>query len=1268
MEFLPPDEPILPGEIPRECEPTQSLWPPRKDISSFEENDSSSRAAATYEERDPRGRAHEETRHEAPRDRSPRVVSGSGSDQSAPRAAVLQDREGKCDAAAISQPGSPSSSSLVYSVSPEDSLFKIYVPVCGERLMAFLQQIKCGDGMERLEEPPEDPRYSPPPDTVRSVPRRPPVIASKALREEIPSPLRTNQEKEGSGFCMSQACGELTEARHLHLISENLDHLRKELSRQHIDLHLQKQHADTHREQLEALRRGLASVDTLQSCVTALEANARALQEQLVEQDTRVQHHHRVLAEQQHLLRAQAAELSDYVSECEDFFRKTDEIGRNNAKHQQAMQLVQAAQAEELRKVRRECSNEIQAIKDKAESLLAVPQMVQLVEARTDKLDQTQSGMRAQLENHVQVHEELLRQVETLEARQAEALAAARRDAQESLQDAQNTALQRLHEQERKLAADQEMRYRAQERQIADLFRELTQLREEVHLLRKTVAFKDENPYLARKEKENIRADAGRVFQNFCGDAEFQPKKTQDEFLEQVLPDKPLLAETLAVPVTMLRQTNQHYFGADVTHHVGEREQQAQQHFLDLMNALASILASKDGAPSLPKLPGRPEVAAVMQADLCTHAAMILRCTFDAIRLVAASPGASATRSCLVSRLRCSTEGTELNDGDELAKSLGRIPDCRVPVKGEEARSSSHLCDRLVPAKTPDTLDAQQPLRPHDSSTVTPDLSATRTEITDPPVFATEKDESLVRTAEAIEAPLSKSIDITLEQSHSSTTSHELGTSRTRLVTCTRKMIQRGGSQEPACQGDVESSLFSSSSVCSTRPTTASGGFLEDAARSSGNLFVSEGTVATTPERSGTLPTSSCTSMSRRGDFDTSPPHSPADAGLALRDSETLPNDDHKPAVFHVGSTGVARGTGAATRDVRNLSGSHSRALEQHPHCSAKPKTSLGIGQPAVTTAFPDCPPAPEVAKEDENGVQHSATNGLSCNTWSRGILSESPDSRMPQRTSMRHTGDASLGGSSGQSAMQFSWRLSASGRETNPVRQILLLEKPHDAGGSVLKSTDAEQQRTRAESGARSCRRGPAVRLEEAEGNCRLPGATEEVIGARGVVLLSNAFSAVCAGRKAGGIWGGEGRGERMEWRIDNFIETLRDALESGTDGLWSPFFSFNGVKELQMQFLPDIMMCFGPAGKISQAEKVKRVLEDRACICGLLLWSSSSQAFRCTLSIGNECHEVVVHPPEIGQRRSSCVEPCNAALWENFERKDNSLTVGLKDFHVIG
>ncbi|PFH33483.1 hypothetical protein BESB_077000 [Besnoitia besnoiti] len=187
-------------------------------------------------------------------------------------------------------------------------------------------------------------------------------------------------------------------------------------------------------------------------------------------------------------------------------------------------------------------------------------------------------------------------------------------------------------------------------------------------------------------------------------------------------------------------------------------------------------------------------------------------------------------------------------------------------------------------------------------------------------------------------------------------------------------------------------------------------------------------------------------------------------------------------------------------------------------------------------------------------------------------------------------------------------------------------------------------------------------------EQTVQLTDGREEVGAARDPSSLLP-VPAVVGGNRGSGLWGGEGRGERMEWRIDNFIETLRSALESGTDSLWSPFFSFNGVQELQMQFLPNVLTCLSRGEELSLEEKLDRVLEDRACICGLFLWSSSPRVFECTLCIGKEKRKVVMRPPQRpGQTRSSSAEPCNAALWEHFDAYDNSLTVGVTDFTVIG
>lgn len=537
---------------------------------SPEETEVSLPPAAAGEERGRCGCLDKEAQQQAhSHSGSPLALSFDGSNQAIPNARNDTDgRQGESHVAGMARPGSPASSpsgALVYSTFSE-TFSGSSLQSRAARLSAVLRQIARGSGAGQLEPRGQrDPQDCPAPRIIGSMEAevRPPLDTSRVPREGDPASPRGGIQQNG-WFSLPGSSGvhvKMQEEPQLHVMAELLK-LQRDLSHQQIDLQRQKQRADTHREELEALRRRLLAVDGLQSSVTALEATARGLQAQLAQQDAHVQRHKRVLAEQQRLLRAQALELSEYVSECEGFFNDTKKAALHiSTRHREEMQLVKAVQVEELRKVRQEWSDKREAMNEGVRKLEALSQMVHEVDARTKKLEQTQRDIRVRLEKQGQFHEEVPKQVRALDARQAENLATACRDGARSLRDVQCAADQ--HRAERELADKQETRHCEQEKELEDLVRELTQLRDDLHRMVRTVAIKDE---IADEENSRTRT---MEFYDICPNTKGQLGRMHEQVFDRAKAPLP----GMKVPEARLAPG----LGANIRRQVGERERQAQQ-------------------------------------------------------------------------------------------------------------------------------------------------------------------------------------------------------------------------------------------------------------------------------------------------------------------------------------------------------------------------------------------------------------------------------------------------------------------------------------------------------------------------------------------------------------------------------------------------------------------------------------------------------------------------------------------------------------------
>lgn len=532
---------------------------------------------------------------------------------------------------------------------------------------------------------------------------------------------------------------------------------------------------------------------------------------------------------------------------------------------------------------------------------------------------------------------------------------------------------------------------------------------------------------------------------------------------------------------------------------------------------------------------------------------MILRYTFDAICLVAASAGVFRTHASLDSRSGCSTEQIERTGNGEWLNVPGYRPDYAEPMmQGEEKvrHLVSHLRRRRAHPEGSDTLRAQHPPLSNDSAVIRPGQPSTNqaAKHRDLPGFAfaivAGEPSTLVRREEETEVPppgQASTGEMLSGQSRSGPRGRgRQGASRAGLVACMHREPHEGGHENTRELGVKLLPFGPSSSVCSTRPTTT-----EDASRGSGNLFVSDGAAAATVW-SSSRPSNPDTTIPSLAQLKISMPSSAGDPRPASPGAGPLPNGDGQPALAHseefhtqydrVGSPHMKHGTGR-TSDRKHVSDSHGGALERHASYGPELKASPAIG--ATTSMMPAGDPAPEAPTASPDGIQVPDADALPCSAYPRGTSSQVPNSRVPQKASTHD--EESTGESPGQFTEQFLRALSASERGTCANRQSPPVEPPVQAGEAVLQSTSIEQGNTsRPHSGTRLWPRNLAARTEEAEPDRCLP-ESEEVGGSVGLMPCPSSLPAGFAETKTSGVWGGEGRGERMEWKIDNFLEVSR-------------------------------------------------------------------------------------------------------------------------------
>ncbi|CBZ53167.1 conserved hypothetical protein [Neospora caninum Liverpool] len=1019
--------------------------------------------------------------------------------------------------------------------------------------------------------------------------------------------------ESGSGEKPANNSGEMVSQKaSQELLGREIEQLRGKVLHHQEELNRQKEQHQLYRRQLQTLHDELlASRENLQPAVASLTDRVSSIRTQMQQHETLLGAQRQALLDQQQVLQAEVAEVASFISSCGAAFKDFEEReAALRAEVDRRIRDSQSYQEQEIKKSREEQRREISKLQETQLPLQNLPGLLEELGRRIQ--DNASTQKEAQMSFQVELFQNqreclgLRDRLDNMEE-QSRTNSEANRDTLRLLEE-QKLATQRLLETHEESLRAQEQRLRDEfQRQLAAFSKEKSQevsiqmehVREALDELRRETALWQQKA--SQSEELDLQREEA---EKRCRQREQQLRKELEVVLRQ--------QQELRQEQSEARQTRQQDRAErlekkleDVKRFVSDREKEAQKHYLDLIAALSCAASPSPAGPLRAPLPSSS------QKKVALHAALLLRCTFDAIHAAATA----SSEDFFLSDSQILRNGVSLSaqSSDETVR----------PPPGEE--------DAPHETSSTDSSAGQQ----------TDCLASRVTRVTE-------------RFLEAGEQVASDSSP----RGRAPAGSQARGQSWT-VGQASQAAFSgvRGKSVVLSPRADVEGTLYSeddkttegeqvtptllplsgTSSVCSTRHTTTSATSLDALGACAAGSASGSGGPA-------------CASSQKQ------------EASLTENRDETLKVDSFASLADRLRggpSTDAAQDRCTAyTRAARSLGfGTDEQELDRESMATAPRISDL----PAVDSA----PVEATGWGDQQTGSPRSSVSAPVPASWAR-----QRSATTLQKTASSAAVAALLPEGEGSRVQGQGCREAATlARASEAVRRAF---KTVSLEGRTPPKSDSETAGFPRHAGA------PEAGLsdEKSAGETRFEGRQSfrfkkecNDSGAERDPSALVTMPLVGGGSRGSELWGGEGRGERMEWRIDNFIETLRGALESGTDALWSPFFSFNGVQELQMQFLPNVLSCLSRREKLTHEEKLRRVLDDRACICGLFLWSSSPRVFKCTLCIGSEKREVVVRPPQCpSQTRSSSTEPCNAALWEHFDPRENTLTVGVTDFVVLG
>ncbi|KFG65029.1 hypothetical protein TGRUB_257550 [Toxoplasma gondii RUB] len=1012
------------------------------------------------------------------------------------------------------------------------------------------------------------------------------------------------------------------------ILGREVEQLRGKVLEHEEELYRQKEQNQMCHRQLQTLQEELlASRESLQPAVESLTDRVSAVRTQMQQHETLLDAQRQALIDQQQVLQAEVIEVASLISSCETAFKEFEEReAAMRAEVDQRIRNSQSHQEEKMKKHHEEQKQELLKFKEEHLPLRNLPEVLdelgRRIQANASTQKDSQLAFQAELCQNQREYRDLRDRLENMEE-QSRAHIKTNHETLRLLEE-HKLATQQLRETHEELLRAQELRLRDEfQLQLAEFSKNQSQeVSTQMQDLRKALdELRRETLMSQQKASQPERLDLMReAAEKRCSEGEQQLWKELEVIKKQQV-------ELLRQQDSVAHQKSQQEKAErvekkleDIRSFVSDREKDAQKHYLDLMAALSCTASS---SPSNGHF--RAPLYSSSQKEVALHAALLLRCTFDAIH-AAATASFSEESSCSDSQVPRNGTSVSVEASDRQAVAVARSAEEGaedIPLKRSDStdtsagQSTDRLANRMTPA-------SETFLAAGANAALGSRVDSPRGEASDNSAALGQSWKAAVRTSQTASSGVG-------------------GTSG---------VLSPGGELESAfCSDDgktkesvrtltLTTHSSGTSSLCSTRHTTTSASSLEPLGACAVGVLSGPGDSACTPSQEQgagsrgnegeTVKVESFASLSERLGGE---PGVGASEDRRTTYTHSVHRPDFEPDKQEADQNSSSRAPGVSSLALMERvpieamgRGNQAKKLPRSP-CSLSPISDSAARQRGATTfqanAHPSASFAAPLPEDGEvwirgHDCQQTTTRVRASEPVSRVFRDFSLDGKMPRKIGTeeldiaRH-GDDSEGDLSGE----------------------------RDAGNPRFSEARRSQHLERA-CNERSVDRNPSALIP-------MPPLG---VGSRGSEL-----------------WGGEGQGERMEWRIDNFIETLRGALESGTDALWSPFFSFNGVQELQMQFLPNVLSCLNRGEKLSQEEKLRRVLDDRACICGLFLWSSSPRIFKCTLCIGSEKREVVVRPAQRpGQARSSSTEPCNAALWEHFDSRENTLTVGVTDFVILG
>ncbi|KEP66522.1 UNVERIFIED_CONTAM: hypothetical protein HHA_257550 [Hammondia hammondi] len=1011
------------------------------------------------------------------------------------------------------------------------------------------------------------------------------------------------------------------------ILGREVEQLRGKVLEHEEELNRQKEQSQMCRRQVQTLQEELlACRESLQPAVASITDRVSAVRTQMQQHETLLDAQRQALMDQQQVLQAEVIEVASLISSCETAFKEFEEReAAMRAEVDQRIRNSQSHQEEEMKKHHEEQKQELLKFKEEQLPLRNLPEVLdelgRRIQANASTQKDSQLAFQAQLCDNQREYRGLRDRLENMEE-QSRANIKTNRETLRLLEE-HKLATQQLRETHEELLRAQELRLRDEfQLQLAEFSKNQSQeVANQVQDLRKALdELRRETFMWQQKASQSERLDLMReAAEKRCSEGEQQLRKELEVIKKQQ-------AELLRQQDSSAHQKNQQEKAErvekkleDIRSFVSDREKDAQKHYLDLMAALSCTASSSPANGHF-----RAPLYSSSQKEVALHAALLLRCTFDAIH-------AAATASF----------------SEEFSCSDSQVPRNGIPVSTEASDSQT-----VVRAPSAEEGTEDNPLKRSDSTDTsagqpTDRLANRQTPASEAFVAAGanaalgSKVDSPRGEASASSAALEQNWKVAVRTSHAASPG----------VGGTSGVLSPGGEVESAFYSDdgktkesgqtLTLTMHSSgtSSLCSTRHTTTSASSLEPLGASGVGVLSIPGDSACTPSQKH--------ETGSRGNKEET-----VKVELFASLSERLGGEpgvgasqDRRPTYTH----SVQRPDFEQEKQEADQNASSTApGVSSLPLMKRVPIAAMGWGDPAKELPRSPCSLSP---------ISDSAARQRGATTFQTNASSASLATPLPE------DGEVWI---RGQDCQQTTTRVRTSEAARLVFRNFSLDgHMPAEMGTEELgiaRHGDEPEGGLSDERDAEKPRFSDARRSQHFERACN-----ERSVDRNPSALIP--MPSLGVGSRGSELWGGEGQGERMEWRIDNFIETLRGALESGTDALWSPFFSFNGVQELQMQFLPNVLSCLSRGEKLSQEEKLRRVLDDRACICGLFLWSSSPRIFKCTLCIGSEKREVVVRPEQRpGQARSSSTEPCNAALWEHFNSRENTLTVGVTDFVILG